>query len=171
MADVTISELAGVVGVSVEKLLSQVKEAGLPHTKADELISNDDKNILLVFLRRSHGDRDASAAAPKKITLKRRTWHSEIGVLHRRETVMSGQQSALTSSEAQSRHQLRRTAAAELEPEVEETAAAVAPDTSAVEEAEKEAATEVKPETTPPQRNQDVPPPESDANRDKARAS
>lgn len=30
MADVTISELAGVVGVSVDKLLSQIKEAGLP---------------------------------------------------------------------------------------------------------------------------------------------
>ena len=29
MADVTISELAGVVGVSVDKLLSQIKEAGL----------------------------------------------------------------------------------------------------------------------------------------------
>ncbi|MCG8415930.1 MAG: translation initiation factor IF-2 [Pseudomonadales bacterium] len=73
MADVTISELADVVGVSVEKLLSQVKEAGLPHTKADELISNDDKNTLLVFLRRSHGDREATSAAPKKITLKRKT--------------------------------------------------------------------------------------------------
>ena len=73
MADVTISELAEVVGVSVDKLLSQVKEAGLPHAKADELISNEDKNTLLVFLRRSHGDRDASSAAPKKITLKRKT--------------------------------------------------------------------------------------------------
>ena len=41
MADVTISELAEVVGVSVDKLLSQVKEAGLPHTKAGESISND----------------------------------------------------------------------------------------------------------------------------------
>jgi len=73
MADVTISELAEVVGVSVDKLLSQVKEAGLPHAKADELISNEDKNTLLVFLRRSHGVRDASSAAPKKITLKRKT--------------------------------------------------------------------------------------------------
>ena len=63
MADVTISELAGVVGVSVDKLLSQIKEAGLSHTEADELISNDDKNTLLVFLRRSHGDRDATSAA------------------------------------------------------------------------------------------------------------
>ena len=73
MADVTISELAKTVGVSVDKLLSQIKEAGLSHTKPDELISNDDKNTLLLFLRRSHGDKDATAAAPKKITLKRKT--------------------------------------------------------------------------------------------------
>lgn len=73
MADATISELAKVVGVSVDKLLSQIKEAGLPHSKSDDLISNEDKNTLLVFLRRSHGDRDASTAAPKKITLKRKT--------------------------------------------------------------------------------------------------
>ncbi len=73
MADVTISELAKVVGVSVERLLSQVKEAGLPHTKADDPISNEDKNTLLLFLRRSHGDTEATDAAPKKITLKRKT--------------------------------------------------------------------------------------------------
>ena len=73
MADVKISELAKTVGVSVDKLLSQIKEAGLPHVGADELISNDDKNTLLVFLRRSHGDREATNAAPKKITLKRKT--------------------------------------------------------------------------------------------------
>ncbi|MDO8272052.1 MAG: translation initiation factor IF-2 [Gammaproteobacteria bacterium] len=73
MADVTVSELATVVGVSVEKLLSQVKEAGLPHTKADDPISNEDKNTLLLFLRRSHGDREATDGAPRKITLKRKT--------------------------------------------------------------------------------------------------
>jgi len=72
MADVTISELAKVVGVDVEKLLSQVKDAGLPHTKADDTISNDDKNILLQSLRGSHGDAESSAA-PRKITLKRKT--------------------------------------------------------------------------------------------------
>ena len=73
MADVKISELAKTVGVSVDKLLAQIKEAGLPHLQPDELISNDDKNALLVFLRRSHGDREATNAAPKKITLKRKT--------------------------------------------------------------------------------------------------
>ena len=73
MADVTINELAKTVGVSVDKLLSQIKEAGLPHVKSDELISNDDKNALLMFLRKSHGDREVTSAAPKKITLKRKT--------------------------------------------------------------------------------------------------
>jgi translation initiation factor IF-2 len=73
MADATVSELAKVVGVPVEKLLSQVKEAGLPHTKADDSISNEDKNTLLLFLRRGHGDSESKDAAPKKITLKRKT--------------------------------------------------------------------------------------------------
>ena len=72
MADVTISELAKVVGVDVDKLLSQVKDAGLPHKKADEIISNDDKNTLLQSLRGSNGEGEG-AAAPSKITLKRKT--------------------------------------------------------------------------------------------------
>ena len=171
MADVTISELAGVVGVSVDKLLSQIKEAGLPHTKADELISNDDKNTLLVFLRRSHGDRDATSAAPKKITLKRKT----LGTL--KSASSTGRGKTVNVEVRKKRTYVKRSAietpveeelpAAELEPEVEETAAdAVAPDTPAVEEAEKEAAAELKPETTPlAVQAQDVPPPESDANR------
>tara|TARA_Y100000385_G_scaffold83353_1_gene85396 strand:+ start:5421 stop:7961 length:2541 start_codon:yes stop_codon:yes gene_type:complete len=72
MADATISELAKVVGVAVEKLLSQVKEAGLPHNKAGDFISNEDKNTLLQFLRSSHGERE-EAVAPRKITLNRKT--------------------------------------------------------------------------------------------------
>ena len=171
MADVTISELAGVVGVSVDKLLSQIKEAGLPHTKADELISNDDKNTLLVFLRRSHGDRDATSAAPKKITLKRKT----LGTL--KSASSTGRGKTVNVEVRKKRTYVKRSAietpveeelpAAELEPEVEETAAdAVAPDTPAVEEAEKEAAAELKPETTPlAVQAQDVPLPESEANR------
>ena len=171
MADVTISELAGVVGVSVDKLLSQIKEAGLPHTKADELISNDDKNTLLVFLRRSHGDRDATSAAPKKITLKRKT----LGTL--KSASSTGRGKTVNVEVRKKRTYVKRSAietpveeelpAAELEPEIEETAAdAEAPDTSAVEESEKEAAAELKQETTPPAvQAQDISPPESDANR------
>jgi translation initiation factor IF-2 len=74
MADVTVGELAKVVGVTAERLLAQIKEAGLPHTRAEDSISNDDKNTLLLFLRRGHGAAEAGdAAAPRKITLKRKT--------------------------------------------------------------------------------------------------
>ena len=73
MAQTTVSDLAKVVGVSAEKLLSQVKEAGLPHTAPGDRVSNEDKNTLLEFLRRSHGGRDISGTAPRKITLKRKT--------------------------------------------------------------------------------------------------
>lgn len=74
MADVTVGELAKVVGVTEERLLAQIKEAGLPHKRADEPISNEDKNTLLLFLRRSHGAAAQSTdSAPRKITLKRKT--------------------------------------------------------------------------------------------------
>jgi translation initiation factor IF-2 len=45
-------------------------EAGLPHTQADEAVSDEDKKTLLAYLKRSHGE---SEKAPKKITLKRKT--------------------------------------------------------------------------------------------------
>ena len=170
MADVTISELAGVVGVSVDKLLSQVKEAGLPHTKADELISNDDKNILLVFLRRSHGDRDASASAPKKITLKRKT----LGTL--KSASSAGRGKTVNVEVRKKRTYVKRSAietpvegdlpATELVSELEGTTTdTVAPEAPAAEETKNEAA-EVKPGTAPPRSQaQDVPLPESDAHR------
>jgi translation initiation factor IF-2 len=73
MADVTVGDFAKVVGVSLERLLSQVKEAGLGHSKAEDPISNEDKNTLLSFLRRSHGAGESADSSPRKITLKRKT--------------------------------------------------------------------------------------------------
>jgi translation initiation factor IF-2 len=70
MAQVTVQQLAEVVGASVDRLLTQMGEAGLPHTKVDEAVSDEDKQMLLTFLKRSHGE---SATAPRKITLKRKT--------------------------------------------------------------------------------------------------
>jgi translation initiation factor IF-2 len=70
MAQVTVEQLAKVVGASAERLLGQMKEAGLPHTKASQEVSDEDKQTLLQFLKRSHGE---SEAAPRKITLKRKT--------------------------------------------------------------------------------------------------
>ena len=70
MAEVTVSQLAEVVGAPVERLLKQMKQAGLTHASADQLVSDEDKQKLLTFLKSSHGE---STAAPKKITLKRKT--------------------------------------------------------------------------------------------------
>jgi len=69
MAEVTVRELADVVGTSVDKLLSQMKEAGLPQTAADQQVSDQEKQALLSSLKKSHG---GSAGGPKKITLKRK---------------------------------------------------------------------------------------------------
>jgi translation initiation factor IF-2 len=70
MAQVTVQQLAEVVGASAERLLTQMKEAGLPHSEAEQAVSDEDKQTLLTFLKRSHGE---STDAPKRITLKRKT--------------------------------------------------------------------------------------------------
>lgn len=70
MADVTVSELAKSVGASVDRLLTQMGQAGLPQTTANDSVSDEEKQKLLGFLKMSHGEQ---AAAPKKITLKRKT--------------------------------------------------------------------------------------------------
>ncbi|HBS43217.1 MAG TPA: translation initiation factor IF-2 [Oceanospirillales bacterium] len=71
MADVTVKELADVVGTSTERLLSQMKEAGLPQTAENDSVSDEQKQSLLVHLKKSHGE-ESAAPAPKKITLKRK---------------------------------------------------------------------------------------------------
>jgi translation initiation factor IF-2 len=70
MAETTVKKLADVVGIPVDTLLSQMKEAGLPHIDAGEGVSDEQKQQLLAHLRKSHGAQDAE---PKKITLKRRS--------------------------------------------------------------------------------------------------
>lgn len=70
MAEVTVSELAKSVGASVDRLLSQMKEAGLAHAKEDDSVSDDEKQVLLSYLKNLHGD--GAPREPKKITLKRK---------------------------------------------------------------------------------------------------
>jgi translation initiation factor IF-2 len=75
MADVTVSQFAEVLKVSVDKLLVQLDEAGIKVEGSDDNISDEAKLELLTHLRRSHGQDDtpATAAAPRKITLKRKS--------------------------------------------------------------------------------------------------
>ena len=70
MAEVTVSQLAEVVGTPVDRLLKQMQEAGLSHSQPNQLVSDEDKQTLLTFLKSSHGE---EAGEPRKITLKRKT--------------------------------------------------------------------------------------------------
>lgn len=69
MADVTVKELAKVVGTESQKLLAQMQEAGLKQTNENDSVNDDEKQILLAFLQSSHGE---AKAPTKKITLKRK---------------------------------------------------------------------------------------------------
>jgi translation initiation factor IF-2 len=80
MSEVTVAQFAEVLKVPVERLLVQLDEAGIRVSGADDVISDDAKMELLSYLKRSHGHaEEAVGAAPKKITLKRRT-QSELRV-------------------------------------------------------------------------------------------
>ncbi len=80
MSDVTIAQFADVLKIPIEKLLTQLDEAGIAVRGADDVISDDAKRELLTHLRRTHGhDEGGAAASPRKITLSRRS-QSEIKV-------------------------------------------------------------------------------------------
>jgi translation initiation factor IF-2 len=75
MSDVTIKQLAGVLGMSVDKLLTQLDGAGMKFSSPDQVVSSTEKVKLLGFLRRTHGkDREQQEDnSPRQITLKRKT--------------------------------------------------------------------------------------------------
>ena len=70
MAEVTVNELAKSVGASVDRLLGQMKEAGLKQTSADDGVSDEEKQRLLTYLKGIHGE--SSTRDSGKITLKRK---------------------------------------------------------------------------------------------------
>lgn len=61
MAEVTVEQLAQVVGIPVERLLNQLQEAGLSFNDAAQTVNEDQKRILLAHLK------------SKPITLKRKS--------------------------------------------------------------------------------------------------
>ncbi|HIO28824.1 translation initiation factor IF-2, partial [Marinobacter salarius] len=70
MADVTVKQLAADVGAPVDRLLRQIVEAGLKARSEGDSVTSDEKQQLLTYLKKNHGE---SEAEPKKITLKRKT--------------------------------------------------------------------------------------------------
>ncbi|GAB3483848.1 translation initiation factor IF-2 [Azotobacter salinestris] len=70
MTQVTVKELALVVDTPVERLLQQMREAGLSHTSAEQVVTDNEKQALLAHLKSSHG---VKLEEPRKITLQRKT--------------------------------------------------------------------------------------------------
>ncbi|MEJ2534641.1 MAG: translation initiation factor IF-2 N-terminal domain-containing protein, partial [Gammaproteobacteria bacterium] len=79
MSNVTVSQLAEVLGVSPDKLIDQLNEAGIDASSGEQTVSNEDKKKLLAHLRASHGKSESDATAPSQVTLKRRS-HSELRI-------------------------------------------------------------------------------------------
>ena len=65
MKDISVEQLAKIVGTPEDKILQQLKEAGLSQSSSSDLVSDKDKKILLEFLK---GQQNKSS---KTISLKR----------------------------------------------------------------------------------------------------
>lgn len=73
MSQVTVEKLANIVGTPVDKLLEQMKSAGVELSGAEDVVSEEQKKLLLAHLKKNHGEVTGASAGPKKITLKRTT--------------------------------------------------------------------------------------------------
>ncbi len=76
MSDVTVQQLAQVLGMTVDKLITQFAEAGMKFTGPAQVVTSTEKVKLLGFLRRTHGKKEEPASegesGPKQITLRRK---------------------------------------------------------------------------------------------------
>ncbi len=75
MSKVTVKQLSAVIKTPVDKLLEQLRDAGVEVSGAGDLISDEDKLKLLESLRNSHGKAEKAEATttPRKITLRRKS--------------------------------------------------------------------------------------------------
>ena len=69
MTQVTVKDLAKEAETPVERLLQQMREAGLPHTSADQAVSDNEKQTLFAHLKGS----SIKQSETRKITLQRKT--------------------------------------------------------------------------------------------------
>jgi len=112
MTNVTVKQLAEVVGTPVDRLLEQLRDAGITVSGADDELTDKEKMQLLEHLRRSHGKNEGEG---RKITLRRKST-SEL-------TVAGGAGRAKTVSvEVRKRRTYVKRAAAEEEAPVEAAA-------------------------------------------------
>ncbi|MFK5986682.1 MAG: translation initiation factor IF-2 [Pseudomonadota bacterium] len=69
MSDISVIKFAESVGAPVERILEQMVKASINVENSESLITNEQKQQLLTFLREQHG----AESKPKKISLRRKT--------------------------------------------------------------------------------------------------
>ena len=72
MSTTTVSKLSLALKISSDKLISQLRDAGIIVDNENAVISNDQKLLLLNHLRGSHGT-SKMTSSPKKLTVNRRS--------------------------------------------------------------------------------------------------
>ncbi len=70
MSDTTVKQLAALVGISAEQLLSQMTSAGIEKSSADDVVTDEEKQKLLAHIR---SGQTKVAAEPAKVTLRRKS--------------------------------------------------------------------------------------------------
>ena len=80
MSTITIKDFAKQIGIEPERLVKQLGDAGVDGKTVDDSLRDEEKRMLLDFLRGASGDapaKEATSASRGKITLKKKT-NSEI---------------------------------------------------------------------------------------------
>ena len=179
MAEVTVKQLAADVGAPVDRLLKQIVEAGLKARSENDAVTSDEKQQLLAYLRKTHGE---AQAEPNKITLKRKTTTTlkagkaktvNVEVRKRRTYIKRAElqpepEVAAPKSEEVAEQPVAEQQAPEQAPQV--TAEQAQPETSAAAPApeQEQAATEPKKAQEPEPAPEDIPmPPPEDEGRDR----
>ncbi|MGL5226509.1 MAG: translation initiation factor IF-2 [Aeromonas sp.] len=71
MAEVSVKQLATDIDTPVDRLLQQFVDAGISKSKADDMVSESEKQTLLTHLKKQHGGDEATT--PARMTLQRKT--------------------------------------------------------------------------------------------------
>ena len=72
MSEVTVKALAEEIGTQIDRLLQQFADAGISK-KAEDSVSQQEKQSLLAHLKKEHGGDSTSGEAPTRLTLQRKT--------------------------------------------------------------------------------------------------
>jgi translation initiation factor IF-2 len=166
MSEVTVSSLAKVLNLPVEKLLEQLAGAGMQFTGPDQVVSSTEKMKLLGFLRRTHGkdEKPAEEAGPSRITLQRRkveeltvgggkTKATVAVEVRQKRTYVKRADVAATGPDAEREEAARKLAESQARSEAERKALEEADRKRREQEAAQRAPRDAKPEATPPARD------------------